>query len=236
METQLITIVLTGICLTAFLLIVKRGLALSSYSESQQRQKFVWIMVGVGLWTIYSGLLAYLGILQDFTSLPPKAFVFVIFPPFLTICYLIFSGKCDRLLRGIEGQLLIYLQSFRVLVEILLWLMCKQGLIPIQMTFEGQNWDILTGITAPFIAYWFCRDSQWKHRIVYAWNFFGLALLANIVTVAILSMPLPFRVFMNEPANTAVTHFPYVFIPSVFVVLAYTLHFMSLRKNKIERK
>ena len=42
---------------------------------------------------------------------------------------------------------------------------------------------------------------------VVLWNILGLGLLINIVAIAILSMPTPLRVFMNEPANTIVTEF-----------------------------
>ena len=63
-----------------------------------------------------------------------------------------------------------------------------------------------------------------------AYNFIGLVLLFNIVTVAILSIPGPFRYFMNEPANTIVTYFPIVFLPAFLVPLAYTLHFFPLRQ------
>ncbi|MGH6629559.1 MAG: hypothetical protein ACREB3_07485, partial [Burkholderiales bacterium] len=45
---------------------------------------------------------------------------------------------------------------------------------------------------------------------VWAFNLIGLALLINIVTIAILSAPTPLRQFWNEPANTFVAYAPYV--------------------------
>ena len=44
---------------------------------------------------------------------------------------------------------------------------------------------------------------------VAAWNVLGLALLVNIVTIAILSTPAPFRYFMNDPPNLLPSTFPY---------------------------
>jgi hypothetical protein len=62
------------------------------------------------------------------------------------------------------------------------------------------------------------------------WNVMGLLLLVNIVTIALLSMPTPFQYFHNEPMNTIVLKFPFVFLPGLLVPLAYGLHFLSLRQ------
>ncbi|HEV2479744.1 MAG TPA: hypothetical protein VGS79_08760, partial [Puia sp.] len=43
-------------------------------------------------------------------------------------------------------------------------------------------------------------------------------------------MPTPLRVFFNEPANTLITQFPFIFLPGMLVPLAFSLHFISLRQ------
>ena len=102
--------------------------------------------------------------------------------------------------------------------------------MPIQMTFEGRNWDILTALTAP-LAVWACqRWSKQAKSIAILWNILGLGLLLNIVVVSILSTPVPFRVFMNEPANTFITVFPFVLLPVALVSSALLLHVLSLRQ------
>lgn len=68
------------------------------------------------------------------------------------------------------------------------------------------------------------------------WNLLSLGLLINIVTIALLSIPTPFRVFMNEPANTLVAHFPFILLPGMLVPLAYGLHFLSMRQLKLTQK
>ena len=102
-------------------------------------------------------------------------------------------------------------------------------LLPEQMTFEGRNWDILAGFTAPIIAVLVSKGRISRTGIV-IWNLVCLALLINIVTIAILSTPTPWRVFMNEPANYIVAYFPISWLPGFLVPLAYYLHFMSLRQ------
>jgi hypothetical protein len=69
-----------------------------------------------------------------------------------------------------------------------------------------------------------------NRKLMIAWNLISLGLLINIVAIAIVSMPSPLRIFHNEPANTIVAEFPFIFLPTFLVPLAYGLHFLSLRK------
>jgi hypothetical protein len=57
-----------------------------------------------------------------------------------------------------------------------------------------------------------------------------MLLLLNILVIAVLSMPTPFRYFQNEPANTLVAKFPFVLLPGILVPIAYTMHIFSLRQ------
>ena len=98
------------------------------------------------------------------------------------------------------------------------------------MTFEGRNLDILVGITGPIVALLYERKGAAMRKWVVVWNFFGLALLMNILVVAVLSFPTPFRYFMNEPANYLVTEFPFVWLPGILVTIAYSMHFFSLKQ------
>ena len=74
------------------------------------------------------------------------------------------------------------------------------------------------------------------HRITQALNalgtllIIGLMLLINIVLISVVSAPVPFRMFMNEPANTIVATFPAVWLPALLVPLAYFLHILSIKQ------
>jgi hypothetical protein len=114
-------------------------------------------------------------------------------------------------------------------VEVLLWILFIDGLLPEQMSFEGRNFDILAGLTAPIIV-WFIRTEKISRNALILWNIVCLGLLTNIVIIAILSTPTPVRIFFEEPSNTIVTYFPVSFLPGLLVPLAYTLHFFSLRQ------
>lgn len=180
------------------------------------------------LWLSLLSILSVTGFFRDFSALPPHLIV-ALGPPILFTLYILFSRKTGQLLAVTPASALIYLQSFRILVEFLLWLLFRQHIIPSQMTFEGRNWDLLTGISAPIVAYLYNKGGITKTALI-VWNIAGLLLLFNIVTIAILSTPSPIRIFMNDPANTIIAEFPFIWLPGYIVPVAFLLHCFSLKQ------
>jgi len=120
---------------------------------------------------------------------------------------------------------------FRVPMELILWRLAAAKVIPVVMTFEGRNFDILVGLTAPLVA-WLAFSRRWvSPGPVIFWNVFGLVLLGNIVTIGILSTPAPFRRFFDGPPNEMVAYFPFVWLVSFVVPLAFTGHVASIRQQ-----
>lgn len=181
------------------------------------------LLFGLIAWITFLAAWSYSGIATRF-DLFPFNMAPVLIAPLIAIITITIKG--DNLLSKISLKTLTNLQVFRVFVEILLWGLFIEDLLPVQMTFEGLNWDIISGLTAPLAAIFLVR-SKWG---LAAWNIMCLALLINIVTVAILSMPGPLRVFANEPSNVIVARFPFILLPGLLVPLAYALSFFSLRK------
>ena len=175
-----------------------------------------------------SGILSLSGFLNDFSTFPPK-FIIVLVVPLVTIIWAIRTKTTREILQHTPPESIIRLQSFRVFVEILLWMLFIANLAPIQMTFEGRNFDVLSGLTAPLIAFLVARKKL-SVPLTILWNVACLGLLINIVTTAILSLPTPFRVFMNEPSSAIVAEFPVVWLPALLVPLAYGLQFLSIRQ------
>ena len=54
------------------------------------------------------------------------------------------------------------------------------------------------------------------------------------MTIAILSAPTPLRTFHNEPANDWITHAPWVWLPTVFVVAAIIGHVLVIRRLRAD--
>ncbi|MGD1890343.1 MAG: hypothetical protein ACFB15_07080 [Cyclobacteriaceae bacterium] len=227
--TQLGFIVLTLLCLWAILRQLHQALSKADWSETKKQRLWIRTLMGLGAWLLFISVASLSGFFSDFSSFPPRV-VTVITIPFITILLIIFSRSINAILKVIPPQNLLYIQAFRVIVEVLLWMLFLQELLPEQMTFEGRNWDILVGLTAPLMAYFGLVRENWSRSLIIVWNVLGLMLLANIVTIAILSMPTPFRVFTNEPSNTIVATFPFVWLPGVLVPIAYSIHFFSLKQ------
>jgi hypothetical protein len=117
-----------------------------------------------------------------------------------------------RLAAGLPLAVLVGVQGFRLPLELLMHRAYEEGLMPVQMSYSGLNFDIVTGITAlivgPLLA-----TGRAGVRTARAWNVMGTLLLVNIILIAGLSTPTPWRVFregctchkVNLAANP---HFP----------------------------
>lgn len=140
-----------------------------------------------------------------------------------------FSRIGWRLINGLSVASLVGFQVFRIPVELVLFWLYRAGIVPVQMIFEGLNFDVLSGVSAPLVA-WLVATNRLSNRGVFLWNLVGLGLLINIVAIAILSMPVPFRAFLNEPANTFITQAPYVWLPVFLVQAALFGHLLIFRR------
>jgi hypothetical protein len=186
-------------------------------------------------WVCMLYVATFFGLVSDFSSMPPK-FVMVVLIPMITILYFTFSKRTEKMLQLVPHSWLVNIQAFRILVELLLWWMFVEYLLPERMTFEGMNFDILAGLTAPIAVVIFFKKGNVNKTAGIVWNIFGLALLINIVSIAVLSLPTPFQVFTDQTSSAIVSVFPFVLLPGVLVPLAYTMHFLSLRKLISENK
>jgi len=104
------------------------------------------------------------------------------------------------------------------------------------MTFEGWNFDILSGLLAPIVYFISFSGSQIRRGILIAYNIVGFLLLANIVSIAILSLPSPIQQLAFEQPNRGVLFFPYIWLPTLVVPVVLFSHMTSLWKlaaNKI---
>lgn len=134
---------------------------------------------------------------------------------------------------GLPLAALVGYQGYRVIVELLLHRAYSEGLIPVQMTYSGRNFDIVTGILALALGAWLATGRR-SLALVAAWNTLGLALLLNIVSIVVLSAPTPFRRYMNEPSSAWITHAPWVWLPTVLAAGALFGHVVVYRRLALE--
>jgi hypothetical protein len=185
---------------------------------------------GMLVWLLFTGTLAFSGILQRFNHLPPPMGVLVAVA-FILTAILAFTPYGTRMIASVSIPLIVGFQVFRVGVEIFLWWGGRTGLVPSQLTFEGRNFDVLTGLTALPMALLFARGTIGRVSVA-IWNVAGLGLLFNVMTVAVLSFPTPLQYFAPDTSFVATP--PYVWLPTVLVQAAWFLHlilFRQLRKD-----
>lgn len=198
--------------------------------DGSTRQIAVFVPVGlVCLWLLLTAFAALQGVFTDFASIPPR----IVVPPniaFLSVIVWSFTKGAKRLRAALPETWFVEFQTFRVVMEIVLWLLLSAGIIPVQMSFEGRNFDILVGLTAPAVSYFCFRKRVWKPLVAIVWNIVSLGLLLNIVVIAVQSTPTFLRTFMNEPANTVIAYFPFIWLPAFVVPMAFAGHIFSLRQ------
>lgn len=167
--------------------------------------------------------------LSDFQATPPHLVRFIGPHVMLALVVGAVSPYGRRLATSLPLAWLIGFQAFRIPVEWLLHEFYREGLAPIQITYLGRNFDILSGLTAIPVAWLVARGAA-PTALIRAWNWLGVCLLGNVVGVALMSMPGPFRYFLNEPSTAFIGGFPYVFVPTLFVPTALLGHVLVFRR------
>lgn len=204
----------------SFILLSLLSLILFYFGTGKDKRLFSFFAI----WQLIIGSVALTGFFEKHPlSLPAVMFGTIV----LTI----------YILRKIKYQkpsisLLLSIHILRIPVELILFILFLNGKIPKLMTFEGWNFDIISGITALILLLYvlFSRKSIPK-IVLQLWNFMGLILLFTIVTLAILSAPLPIQQFAFDQPNIAVLSFPYCHLATCVVPIVLMSHILLLRKT-----
>ena len=207
--------------IATLLLTLALFLRATKYSKVVVLISFIWILVQGGL--------AYSGFYSDIAENPIKFGWGV--PPTLLLILAVFVSKKGKLwINTMDIKTLTLLHTVRIPVELVLYWLFLYKAIPELMTFEGRNFDILAGITAPFVYYFgFIKNKIGKKGIL-IWNIISLLLLLNIVINAVLSAPLPFQQFAFEQPNIAIFHFPFIWLPTFIVPVVLFSHLATISR------
>ncbi|TKT94243.1 hypothetical protein [Dyadobacter frigoris] len=196
------------------------------YKATNYSKTFLIIIAG---WIIVQTAISLSGFYKITNTVPPRVGLLLMPPLVMTI--ILFSTKKGRIfIDGLNLKTLTLFHVIRIPVELtLLWLFMHK-LVPGLMTFEGRNFDILSGISAPVIYYFvFVKKTAGKF-VLLMWNFICLGLLFNIVVNAILSVPGAFQQFAFEQPNFGILLFPFVFLPSLLVPMVLFSHLTAIRR------
>ncbi|MGD1841127.1 MAG: hypothetical protein ACFB0B_09555 [Thermonemataceae bacterium] len=199
------------------------------YDPAKRKKLLLQLFGGVFLWMILTAGAAMSGFLTDFTARPPRLLL-VLVGSFGVLLLLMTRPTFQALVHYVPKHWIIYSQAFRIPLEVVLWWLYLNELIPIQMTFEGYNFDIISGVLAVGVGFYYQRYPKGKRILGVIWNILGASLVFTIVGIAAVSVPGPLRIFNNEPANRIIACFPYVWLPTLLVTYALLAHWASLQQ------
>src|SRR5262249_36308260 len=129
---------------------------------------------------------------------------------------LLFSRTFRAIISGIPQHWLIGIQTFRVLGGVFL-VRYFQGELSGGFAIPAGVGDVLTGLFAPLVAYWWVAGKPYARTAAIAWNLFGMADLVNAVVLGALT-----------GGGGGGIVFPIVLIPTYAVPRAFLVHSYSL--------
>ena len=205
--------------------------AISRATTPKMRNKAVPIIFALTGWLIVQAALALIHVYSDNSkAVPPKLLVLGILPALVVIALTFLTRAGRNFIDSLPLSNMTWIHVVRIPVEIGLLVLFIHKAVPQAMTFEGRNFDILSGLTAPFIAYFGFTKNKLKRPALLLWNFICLGLLFNIVITAILSAPLAVQRFAFDQPNIAILHFPFCWLPVFIVPVVLFSHLVTIRQ------
>lgn len=219
-------VLITIYVLLALLVLENRGLQNSGFHNVTRKVAISSTLLL--LYLIIQGLLSKTGIFADFSTLPPKILI-------LPVSWLLFTffamlnRKTRSIIAGIPPQWLMYFQVYRIAVEWVLWRLFIEGIIPVQMTFEGYNFDIIAGLLLPITGWLVFKKKVLSVRWAIFANLVGLGLVLTIFYIAVRSAPGPIGADWEDPVrNTMIAYWPMIWLPGLVAPAAIMIHVFSL--------
>lgn len=205
-----------------FLLTVVATVLMFYYANGKRKK----LLAGLTLWSVLQSFLAITGFYQITDTLPPR-FILVLLPATIMLAVGLLPKYRHALLKERNRTLSTLLHTVRVPVEVVLFYLFLYKMIPELMTFEGRNFDIVAGVTAPIVGV-LVLTKRTSNGFLIAWNAIALCLVLFILFNGILSSELPFQQFGFEQPNRAINYFPFILLPAVVVPIVIYTHLTDL--------
>jgi len=182
----------------------------------------VWFLLAVG------GSL--LGVFDSEPSPPlPLGLAAVIPVALFAFCYLT-SVRFQEFVLSLDLRILAAAQTWRV-GGIVFLILYQHGALPGVFAIPAGWGDIVIGITAPIVAWYWRRPFPSKTFIV--WNVLGSLDLVLAVILGVLASRTPVGILAGDVTTRLMGQFPFSLIPTFFVPLLLILHLISL--NRVQK-
>jgi hypothetical protein len=187
------------------------------YKASRYSTPFLLIVV---LWIAAQSMLGINGFYKINTT-PPR-FMLLTMPPVLFLLIALLLPKGRRFMDGLNLKVITIFHTIRIPVEIVLYWLLLYKAVPQVMTFEGRNFDVLSGLSAPFVWYFGLVKGRLSKTFLLIWNLVAMCLLLNVVTIAVLSVV--------GKQQIGLIYFPFLLLPSCLVPLVLLSHVSAIRQ------
>jgi hypothetical protein len=225
-STAAFVAIVLAVCASLLWGVVRAGRTLSE-SQAETRRWLAFSSLGLLAWLAATGAASASGVLEA-RRLPPPLMLFML-ASLGVATVSAFSPLGTRLVRGVPIAALVGFQAFRLPLELVLHSWSVQHVVPVQMTFTGHNFDIVSGISALALGVWLSLTPEAPRALIWLWNCLASALLCAVTLIAVLSSPLPGRLYMSDPPLLLAFHFPYGFIVPICVGGALFGHLLVFR-------
>jgi hypothetical protein len=208
----------------------RKALINSTLNEKQRSgfMKGYWLVMGA--WALYLPVLVATGVFVK-KGLFPAIPLLVILPAFIIIIWFHTAKKFRPVMQAYSASFTVYFQTFRIVVELLILGLFLKNVVPVQTTFEGNNFDVLSGLTAPIIGWLAFSKKAISKKAVVVWNICCCLILANIVFIFMsLGVKPEIWGYTQSPLDTNFATVPYLYIASLYMPVAVFMHIMSFRK------
>lgn len=186
---------------------------------------------------IFFGVLSSWFVMQHFIiqsqfyhnlTLPPRIVLCIILPLFIFTGLFLYRHRNNAVLHSIPIEVPILYQSFRAVIEVLFYFSFVRELLPVHVTFEGYNMDILLGISAIPMFFYSLRKTASK-KVLIAWNVIGIFVVGWAAFVFTTTNYFP-QIWGYEESifPTGFLRFPFMFLPCFFMPSAIFVHVLSI--------
>ncbi|MFT4679663.1 MAG: hypothetical protein ACI9RU_001526 [Litorivivens sp.] len=189
------------------------------YAANGRPKKTILFLMG---WSCVLCALAYNHFFTDTRTFPPH-FAVAMVPAALAIVFALQSRSRGRTEAKRNRAMGTLMHLIRVPIEIVLFFLFVHGTVPEAMTFAGRNFDVLSGLTAPIVAFLILKGKIGRKALI-AWNGVCVLLVMTVLIIGLFSAEFPFQQFAFDQPNRAVMYFPYILLPGIIVPLVIYTH------------
>lgn len=188
------------------------------------------ILIVATCWLVAQAIIALTGFYQVTDVMPPRLLL-VFIPVIFAVFYFGLSQKAAAFRSRFNLKALHFIHLVRVPVEVFfLYGLHELGYIAEEVTFEGNNFDIIPGITMPIFALLYWRYEVISKTFLIIWNLLCFSVLIFTISQAVLSAPFPFQILSFDEPTVAVLYFPFIWLPALVAPMVLLSHLISIKE------